>query len=160
RAPFIAEPAYRGVFDTAQWVSPSPVRPLVRIDVTPNEFPFLDSVVSHRDRDPGFFVYARTIARQRSVRRQTKRPACHASSTPADLLSTSPASRPICCTVAKSRSVSIFDAFFGHATHRPSAGASVCFRAVKRRFSSTREVVNRTTTSTPGVAPSFFDSGV
>lgn len=69
RAPFIAEPAYRGVFDTAQWVSPSPVRPLVRIDVTPNDFPFLDSVVSHRDRDPGFFVYARTIARQRSVRR-------------------------------------------------------------------------------------------
>lgn len=69
RAPFTAEPPYRGVFDTAQWVSPSPVRPLARIDVTPNDFPFLNSVVSHRDRDPGFFVYVRTIARHRSARR-------------------------------------------------------------------------------------------
>ena len=70
RAPFIAEPPLRGVYDTAQWVSAEPVRPLVRIPVAPEDFPFLDLVVSHRDRDPDFFIYVRTAARrQRSLRR-------------------------------------------------------------------------------------------
>jgi hypothetical protein len=62
--------------------------------------------------------------------------------------------------VAKSRSVSIFDAFFGHAIQRPSAGASVFFSRPKRRSSSRRLVVKRTRTSVPGLAPSFFPSGV
>jgi hypothetical protein len=71
RGPFSAEPPYLGVFDTAQWVSPLPVKPHARIDVTPDDFPFLDSVVSHRNRDPWFFAYARTVVRnrQRSARR-------------------------------------------------------------------------------------------
>jgi hypothetical protein len=58
------------------------------------------------------------------------------------------------------RSVSIFAAFFGQATQRPSAGASVAFRLSNRRASSSRLVVKRTTTSVPGFAPSFFESGV
>jgi hypothetical protein len=71
RGPFSLEPPLRGVFDTAQWVSPKPVEPLARIDVTPDDFPLLDMVVTHRDRDPWLFIYARTVARnrQRSSRR-------------------------------------------------------------------------------------------
>jgi hypothetical protein len=69
RAQFTSEPPLHGVYETAQWVSPLPVRTLVRVDVTPDDFPFLNAVVSHRDRDPGLFVYARTVARQRSSRR-------------------------------------------------------------------------------------------
>src|SRR5439155_19637549 len=76
------------------------------------------------------------------------------------LLSTSPAASPISCTAAKSRSVSSIDAFFGHAIQSPSAGASVFFSAPKRRLSSARLVVKKTTTSAPGFAPSFFASGV
>jgi hypothetical protein len=56
--------------------------------------------------------------------------------------------------------VSTFDAFFGHAIQRPSAGASVLFSGPKRRSSSARDVVNRTTTSAHGFAPSFLPSGV
>ena len=57
--------------------------------------------------------------------------------------------------LSKSRSVSSFEAFFGQAIQRPSAGASVSFSAGKRRSSSARRVVKRTTTSAPGLAPSF-----
>jgi hypothetical protein len=45
------------------------------------------------------------------------------------LLSTSPCASPVCWTASKSRSVSSFDAFFGQATQRPSAGARVPFSA-------------------------------
>jgi len=71
RGPFTVEPPLRGVFDTAQWVSAEPVEPLVRIDVTPDDFPLLDAVVEHRDGDPWFMIYARTVrrSRQRSSRR-------------------------------------------------------------------------------------------
>jgi hypothetical protein len=75
-------------------------------------------------------------------------------------LSTRPASRPIFCTVAKSRSVSSFDAFFGQAIQRPSAGASASRSVGKRRSRSARSVVKKTTTPAPGFAPSFLDSGV
>jgi hypothetical protein len=67
---------------------------------------------------------------------------------------------PISWTLGKSRSVSIFAAFFGQAIHSPSAGARVFFRAAKRRSSSAQVVVNSTSTSTPGFAPSFLPSGV
>ena len=71
RAPFTVEPPLRGVFDSAQWVSPEAVEPLVRIDVTPADFPLLDTVVEHRGRDPWALIYVRTVARnrQRSSRR-------------------------------------------------------------------------------------------
>ena len=62
--------------------------------------------------------------------------------------------------MSKSRSVSIFDAFFGQAIQRPSAGLIVFLSPAKRRSSSSRLVVKKTITSTPGLAPSFFDSGV
>src|SRR5207302_4426535 len=73
------------------------------------------------------------------------------------LLSTRPFSRPMLCTASKSRSVSILAAFFGHAIHRPSAGASIFFSAGNRRSSSARRVVKKTSTSAPGFAPSFSD---
>src|SRR5207302_1766391 len=73
-------------------------------------------------------------------------------------LSTSPFARPMLCTVSKSRSVSIFAAFFGHAIHRPSEGESVFFSAGNRRSSSSRRVVKKTSTSAPGLAPSFCDN--
>ena len=59
-----------------------------------------------------------------------------------------------------SRSVSIFAAFFGQAIQSPSAGSSVAFKAAKRRSSSARLVVKKTTTPAPGFAPSFCESGV
>jgi len=58
------------------------------------------------------------------------------------------------------KSPSIFAAFFGHAIQSPSAGSSVAFSPSKRRSSSSRLVVKRTTTAAPGLAPSFCDSGV
>jgi len=76
------------------------------------------------------------------------------------LLSTRPAARPASWTAAKSRSVSSFETFFGHAIHSPSGGASVAFSAGSRAASSARRVVKKTTTSVPGLAPSFFPSGV
>jgi len=69
RGPFTSEPPLRSAFDTAQWVSALPVRPLVRLHVTIEDFPFLDAVVSHRERDPWLLIYLRTVARQRSSRR-------------------------------------------------------------------------------------------
>jgi hypothetical protein len=59
------------VFDSAQWVSPEAVEPLVRIDVTPADFPLLETVVEHRGRDPWALIYVRTVGRnrQRSARR-------------------------------------------------------------------------------------------
>jgi hypothetical protein len=46
------------------------------------------------------------------------------------------------------------------ATQSPSASASVSRSVEKRRSSSSRLVVKRTTTSMPDFAPSFWDSGV
>ena len=114
------------------------------------------------------------LARGRSVRnrgltpfqrasifeRYTKRSACQLSSIAALLLSTRPCARPISWTVSKLRSVSIREAFFGQATQSPSCGASVAFSAAKRRSSSARLTVKRTSTSTPGFAPSLAASGV
>ena len=51
-------------------------------------------------------------------------------------------------------------AFFGQATHNPSAGPSAAFSVGSRSSSSPRRVVKKTTTSVPGFAPSFFESGV
>jgi hypothetical protein len=56
--------------------------------------------------------------------------------------------------------VSSFAAFFGQATQSPSAGPSVATSSGKRRSSSSRRVVKKTSTSTPGFAPSFLPSGV
>jgi hypothetical protein len=58
------------------------------------------------------------------------------------------------------RSPSIFAERFGHAIQRPSAGSSDVFSDPNRRSSSSRVVVKKTTTPTPGFAPSFCESGV
>jgi hypothetical protein len=71
-----------------------------------------------------------------------------------------PPSRPIRCTVSKSRSVSSLDAFFGQAIHSPSAGPSERLSLVKRFARSALEVVKKTRTAAPGFAPSFAVSGV
>lgn len=46
---FVAE---QGLMDTAHLVSRTPVRPLARIDVTPEDFPFRDRIRYYRDREP------------------------------------------------------------------------------------------------------------
>jgi len=63
------------------------------------------------------------------------------------LLSTSPAASPIPRITSSVRSVATPDAFFGHATQRPSAGASSFATDANRFVRSARDVVNRTTTS-------------
>ena len=62
--------------------------------------------------------------------------------------------------LAAGHEVSIFDARFGHAIQSPSRSSSVRCRLRNRRSSSERLVVKKTTTPTPGFAPSLRDSGV
>lgn len=49
---FEAQPPALGFIDLAHLVSKVPVRPLARGDVTPEDFPFRESVVYYRDREP------------------------------------------------------------------------------------------------------------
>lgn len=46
---FVADAPLAGVVDTAHLVSHSPVKPLARIDVTPQDFPFCERVAYYRD---------------------------------------------------------------------------------------------------------------
>jgi hypothetical protein len=50
--PFEAAPPILGLVDTAHLVSRAPVRPLARIDVTPEDFPFRDRIGYYREREP------------------------------------------------------------------------------------------------------------
>jgi hypothetical protein len=49
---FEAEPALAGVVDTAHLVSHVPVKPLARVDVRPEDFPFRDRIAFYREREP------------------------------------------------------------------------------------------------------------
>jgi hypothetical protein len=49
---FVADAPLAGGIDTAHLVSHSPVKPLARIDVTPDDFPFRDRVGYYRQREP------------------------------------------------------------------------------------------------------------
>lgn len=49
---FVADEPLLGVLDTAHLVSLTPVRPLARIDVTPDDFPFRDRIRYYRKREP------------------------------------------------------------------------------------------------------------
>jgi hypothetical protein len=49
---FVADAPLLGVLDTAHLVSHVPVRPLARIDVTPEDFPFRDRIGYFRRREP------------------------------------------------------------------------------------------------------------
>ena len=74
RGPFRREPPLLGVFDTAQWVSIEPVRPLVRIDVAPTDFPFLDAVGPYFEREPVLFTILRAAVRNRTGRGRANPP--------------------------------------------------------------------------------------
>jgi hypothetical protein len=62
---FFQEPPLAGSLDTAQWVSPSAVRPVERVAVTPSDFPFRDLVVTHREREPMLVTWLRAGVRAR-----------------------------------------------------------------------------------------------
>ena len=64
------------------------------------------------------------------------------------LLSTSPASRPTCCTNPKSRSVARPAVFLGQATQIPPSAPIAPLAAGNLLASRAREVANSTTTST------------
>jgi hypothetical protein len=49
---FVADAALLGVLDTAHLVSYEPVKPLARVDVTPDDFPFRDRIGHFRRREP------------------------------------------------------------------------------------------------------------
>ena len=65
RGPFRPEPPQLGVFDTAQWVSTERVEPIVRLDVAPEDFPFLDAVGPYSEREPMLFTLLRAALRDR-----------------------------------------------------------------------------------------------
>jgi hypothetical protein len=46
---FVADAPLAGVVDTAHLVSHTPVKPLARVDVTPEDFPFRDRVAYYKD---------------------------------------------------------------------------------------------------------------
>jgi hypothetical protein len=68
RRSFVEQAPLYGSLRSAQWVSRSAVRPLVRIEVTPDDFPFLDVIGSHREREPILFSVSRTAAKHRLSR--------------------------------------------------------------------------------------------
>jgi len=51
---FVADQPLAGAIDTAHLVSHEPVRPLARIDVTPEDFPFRDRIRYYREGEPGW----------------------------------------------------------------------------------------------------------
>lgn len=53
-ATFVADVPLAGAIDTAHLVSHEPVRPLARIDVTPDDFPFADRIRYFRDGEPNW----------------------------------------------------------------------------------------------------------
>jgi hypothetical protein len=65
REGFVAEPPLAGNLDTAQWASPSSVRPVERIAVKPADFPFRGLVVTHREREPMLVTWLRAGVRAR-----------------------------------------------------------------------------------------------
>lgn len=51
REPFRAQPPWLGLFDTAQWASARAVPTIARVRVLAADFPFADSVASHREEE-------------------------------------------------------------------------------------------------------------
>jgi hypothetical protein len=56
---FVADAPIAGVIDTAHLVSHEPVRPLARLDVTPDDFPFVERVRYYRDGEPIWLSFLR-----------------------------------------------------------------------------------------------------
>jgi hypothetical protein len=61
---FVADSPLAGAVDTAHLVSFEPVRPLARLDVTPEDFPFRDRIGYFRRREPVWI----SLLRARAVR--------------------------------------------------------------------------------------------
>jgi hypothetical protein len=51
---FVADEPLAGAIDTAHLVSREPVKPLARLDVTPDDFPFVDRIRYYRDGEPNW----------------------------------------------------------------------------------------------------------
>ena len=51
---FLADEPLAGAIDTAHLVSHEPVRPLARLDVTPDDFPFANRIRYYRDGEPSW----------------------------------------------------------------------------------------------------------
>jgi hypothetical protein len=51
---FVADEPLAGAIDTAHLVSREPVKPLARLDVTPDDFPFADRIRYYRDGEPNW----------------------------------------------------------------------------------------------------------
>lgn len=58
-ATFVADEPLAGAVDTAHLVSHEPVKPLARLDVTPEDFPFRDRVRYYRDGEPNWISLLR-----------------------------------------------------------------------------------------------------
>lgn len=56
---FVADEPLAGVIDTAHLVSHTRVRPLARVDITPEDFPFRDCVRYYRDGEPIWLSFFR-----------------------------------------------------------------------------------------------------
>lgn len=67
---FTAQPTLAGLLHTAQWVNPHPVRPLARLAVRPDDFPFADHVGRHTKGDS----MLRTLWNARTSRRTRRGP--------------------------------------------------------------------------------------
>ncbi len=58
-AGFVADKPLAGAIDTAHLVSREPVKPLARLDVTPEDFPFRDRVGYYRDGEANWISLLR-----------------------------------------------------------------------------------------------------
>ncbi|MGZ4371632.1 MAG: hypothetical protein ACXVRK_04830 [Gaiellaceae bacterium] len=56
---FVADEPLAGAIDTAHLVSHEPVKPLARLDVTPDDFPFADRIRYYRDGEPNWISLLR-----------------------------------------------------------------------------------------------------
>ena len=56
---FVADEPLAGAIDTAHLVSREPVKPLARLDVTPEDFPFRDRLRYYRDGEPNWLSLLR-----------------------------------------------------------------------------------------------------
>ena len=70
RTTFACQPPLLGRIDTAQWVSDEAVPVLERYEVTPDDFPFADEVVTHRDREPLLVTLLRQVSKSPAMRRR------------------------------------------------------------------------------------------
>lgn len=81
RETFVCQAPLLGRYDTAQWVSHEPVRPIERFDVTCDDFPFADLVVTHREREPLPVTLLRQVSKRPAMRRRASQMPKSASTT-------------------------------------------------------------------------------